>query len=166
MKPVSSPVLVFLYSDMNPKENLQKLRLKLPETSTPGGSYVSVNIRGNIAYIAIQFPILNGKYKYQGRLGNEISTEDGYKAMELCALNVLAQVDKKIGFENIIGLNHMDAYFQSGAGWDDSPIVVNGASDLFVNVLEKQGQHSRAIFGVEKLARNFCVGLTTSFTIK
>ena len=142
---------------MNPKGNLKELGLKLPDASTPGGSYVSVNIRENIAYIAIQFPILNDEFKYQGRLGNEISTEDGFKAMELCALNVLAQVDKKIGFDKIVGLNHIDAYFQSGADWDDSPIVVNGASDLFVKVLEEKGKHSRAIFGVEKLPRNFSV---------
>ena len=151
---------------MDPIENLKKLGLKLPNASTPGGSYVSVNIRENIAYIAIQFPILNEEFKFQGRLGNEISTEDGFKAMELCALNVLAQVDKEIGFDKIIGLNHMDAYFQSAPDWDNSPIVVNGASDLFVKVLEEKGRHSRAIFGVEKLPRDFSVGLTTSFTIK
>jgi enamine deaminase RidA (YjgF/YER057c/UK114 family) len=151
---------------MNPIENLRKLGLKLPDVSTPGGSYVSVNIRENIAYVAIQFPILNEEYKFQGRLGNEISTEDGCKAMELCTLNVLAQVDNKIGFDKIVGLNHIDAYFQSGNDWDDSPLVVNGASDLFVKVLEEKGKHSRAIFGVEKLPRNFSVGLTTSFTIK
>lgn len=151
---------------MSPKENLNKLNLELPGVSTPGGSYVSVNIRGNIAYIAIQFPILNEEYLYQGRLGNEITTEQGYEAMELCALNVLAQVEHKIGFDNIVGLNHIDAYFQSGDDWDESPKVVNGASDLFVKVLEEKGKHSRAIFGVEKLPRNFSVGLTTTFTIK
>lgn len=149
----------------NPIENLKSLGFQLPEITTPGGSYVSVNIRENIAYIAIQFPILNKEYLFQGRLGNEISTEQGYKAMELCALNVLAQVENKIGFDNIVGLNHIDAYFQSEKDWDDSPIVVNGASDLFVKVLEEKGKHSRAIFGVEKLPRNFSVGLTATFTI-
>jgi len=151
---------------MSPIENLKILGLKLPNVSTPGGSYISVNVRENIAYIAIQFPILNEEFKFQGRLGNEISTEDGYKAMELCALNVLAQVDNKIGFDKIIGLNHIDAYFQSGTDWDDSPMVVNGASDLFVKVLGDKGKHSRAILGVEKLPRNFSVGLTASFTIE
>lgn len=150
----------------NIKENLNYLGIKLPEASTPGGSYVSVNVRENIAYIAIQFPILNGDYFYQGRLGKEITTEQGYKAMELCALNVLAQVESKVGFNKIIGLNHIDVYFQSGTDWDDSPIVANGASDLFVKVLEEKGQHSRAIFGVEKLPRNFSVGLTATLTIK
>ncbi|WP_298486744.1 RidA family protein [uncultured Maribacter sp.] len=151
---------------MTPKENLKNLNLKLPKVSMPGGNYVSVNIRENIAYIAIQFPILNEEFLYQGRLGNEILTEQGYKAMELCALNVLSQVENKIGFDKIVGLNHIDAYFQSEENWDDSPIIVNGASDLFVKVLEEKGKHSRAIFGVEKLPRNFSVGLTTTFTIK
>lgn len=150
---------------MTPKENLESLGLNLPQTSTPGGSYMSVNIRGNIAYVAIQFPILNDAFKFQGRLGNEISTEEGYKAMELCALNVLAQIDKNIGFDKIIGLNHVDAYFQAGDNWDESPIVVNGASDFFTKILEEKGKHTRAIFGVEKLPRNFSVGLTCSFTI-
>lgn len=151
---------------MNPVKKLKDLGLKLPDAPTPGGNYVSVNVRENIAYIAIQFPILNEEFKFQGRLGNEISTEDGYKAMELCALNVLALVDKKIGFDKIVGLNHIDAYFQSGTNWDDSPLVVNGASDLFVKVLDEKGKHSRAIFGVEKLPRNFSVGLTASFTVE
>ncbi|MEQ8244443.1 RidA family protein [Fulvivirga sp.] len=151
---------------MTPKENLDKLGYKLPDISTPGGSYLSVNVRGSIAYIAIQFPILNEEFLYLGRLGEDLTTEDGYKAMELCALNVLAQIDNKVGFEKVVGLNHIDAYFQSGADWDDSPQAVNGASELFVKILEDKGQHSRAIFGVDKLPRNFSVGLTASFTIK
>ena len=151
---------------MNPLEKLKALNLKLPDVSIPGGSYVSVNIRGNIAYVAIQFPIMNGSYLYQGRLGGEISTEEGFKAMELCALNVLAQINKKVDFKNVIGLNHIDVYFQSFENWDDLPFVANGASDLFMKVMGEKGTHSRSIFGVEKLPGNFSVGLTTSFTIK
>ncbi len=148
------------------QEKLALKGLSLPKPSTPGGSYLSVNIRGNIAYIAIQFPIQDETFLYQGRLGKEFNTEDGYNAMQLCALNVIAQVEAKIGLENIEGLNHIDAYFQAEGDWDDSPKVVNGASDLFVELLEKKGQHSRAIFGVHTLPRNFSVGLTTSFTLK
>lgn len=85
--------------------------------------------------------------------------------MQLCALNVMAHIHQKIGFENVMGLNHIDAYYQSGENWDDAPMVVDGASDLFVKVLGEKGTHSRAIFGVDKLPRNFCVGLTCSFTL-
>lgn len=144
---------------------LRGLGLELPEPSTPGGAYVSVNVRGNIAYVAIQFPIKNEKFLYQGRLGEGLTTQQGYEAMQLCALNVLSQINAKVGFDRIEGLNHIDAYFQSGADWDESPLVVNGASELFVNVLGNAGTHSRAIFGVEKLPMGFSVGLTATFTL-
>ena len=149
---------------MQLEEKLKAMGLILPEVSKPRGNYVSVNVRNNIDYIAIQFPILNGEYLYRGRLGVELTTEEGYKAMQLCAANVLAQINKKIGL-NKVGLNHIDAYYQAGAEWDDAPKVVNGASDLFVNILGDNGIHSRAIFGIERLPRNFSVGLTSSFTI-
>lgn len=147
------------------KSKLQELNLKLPEITTPGGNYVSVNIRENIAYVAIQFPINNADYLYVGRLGKEVTTTEGYEAMKLCALNTIAQIDTKVGVDHIIGLNHIDIYFQASDDWDDSPIIANGASDLFVNLLGEKGQHSRAIFGVDKLPRNFSVGLTASFTL-
>ncbi len=150
---------------MNIHSKLETLGLSLPEVSTPGGNYLSVNVRGKIAYVAIQFPIYNEQYYYQGRLGEELTTEEGYKAMQMCALNVIAQIDKKVGLENVLGLNHMDAYYRGTADWDDSPKVVNGASDLFVSVLEDKGLHSRSIFGVQDLPRDFSVGIKSSFTL-
>ncbi len=150
---------------MDIKKKLKALGLELPNISTPGGSYVSVNIRREIVYVAIQFPIINGTLHYQGRLGADLTTDDGYKAMQMCALNVIAQIDKKVGFDAIEGLNHFDAYYQSYGDWNDAPKVVNGASDLFINLLEDKGIHSRAIFGVDKLYGNLSVGLTCTFTL-
>jgi enamine deaminase RidA (YjgF/YER057c/UK114 family) len=150
---------------MTTQEQLNKLGLTLPEPSKPGGNYVPVNIRSNIAYIAIQLPKQGDNWIYKGRLGEELTTEDGYKAMQLCALNVLSHIDKSIGFDNIVGMNHLDAYFQAANDWDESPKIVDGASDLFVNVFGDKGKHSRAIFGVDTLPRNFSVGITCSFTI-
>ena len=146
-------------------ERILGLGLTLPEPSKPGGNYVSVNIRENIAYVAVQFPKQGNVFKYQGKLGAELTTEDGYMAAQLCALNVLSHISKSVGFENITGLNHLDAYYLADKDWEESPKIVDGASDLFVNVLGDKGKHSRAIFGVEKLPRNFCVGITCSFTI-
>jgi enamine deaminase RidA (YjgF/YER057c/UK114 family) len=147
------------------QERVQALGLALPEPTKPGGNYVSVNIRGNIAHIAIQFPKLGDNWIYKGRLGEELTTDEGYKAAQLCALNVLAHIDKSIGFERLVGFNHIDAYFQAGKDWDDSPKMADGASDLFVKVLGDKGKHTRAIFGVEKLPRNFSVGITCSLTV-
>lgn len=139
--------------------------LHLQHPPKPGGSYVSVNIRNKIAYIAIQFPIRNDDYLYQGRLGDTVTTEAGYVAAAMCAANVLAQVHKYVGFDKVAGLNHADIYYQAADGWDDGPVVANGASDLFVNVLGDKGIHTRAIFGVDKLPRNFSVGITCSFSL-
>ena len=150
---------------MTPLDNLKAHNLSLPDISTPGGNYVSVNIRGNTAFIAIQFPIRNEEYLFLGRLGHEVSTPEGYEAMQLCALNVLAQVNAKIGFDKVLGLNHIDIYYQSDEDWDDAPVVANGASDLFKNILDEKGTHTRSIVGVHKLPRNFSVGLTASFTL-
>lgn len=147
-------------------KKLSKLNLTLPEVSTPGGNYQSVNIRGNIAYVAIQFPIKNEEYLYMGRLGSDLTTQQGCNALELCTLNVISQMHYKIGFENVIGLNHIDICFRSKNGWDESPKIANSASDLFVKVLGEKGKHTRSIYGVEKLPSKFCVGLTVSFTVK
>ena len=92
---------------------LKSLGHVLPEVSSPGGNYLSVNQRGSLGFVAIQFPILNEKYLYQGTLGNDITTEQGYAAMEICALNVLSQIENKIGFKNVLGLNHIDAHYVS-----------------------------------------------------
>jgi hypothetical protein len=139
--------------------------LKLPELSVPGGSYLSVNVRHKVAYVAIQFPILNGEYFYLGKLGENLDTMQGIKAMELCALNTISQMHHKVGLENVLGLNHVDMYYRGVDSWDEAPLVANGASDLFIKLLGEKGQHSRAIFGVQQLPRNFSVGLTSSWTL-
>ena len=150
---------------MTIQKKLDELGLTLPEPSKPGGNYVAVNIRGNLAYIAIQLPKDGDKWRFKGKMGAELTTEEGYQAMQLCALNVLAHIQKSIGFENVVGMNHLDAYFQAANDWDESPKIVDGASDLFVNVLGDKGKHSRAIFGVDRLPRNFSAGITCSLTI-
>lgn len=148
------------------EKRLNDLGLVLPDPSTPGGNYVSCNVRGNIAWIAIQFPIKNGEFFYQGRLGEEIDTDAGYRAMRMCGLNVLAQVNKHLDFSQLDGLNHIDIFYRGTPVWDDAPLVANGASDLFADVLGDKGQHTRAIIGVETLPRHFSVGLTASFTLR
>lgn len=148
-----------------PLTNFGKLGVDLETIPKPGGSYVAVNVRENIAYVAIQFPIKQDQFYYIGRLGKEVTTEQGYKAGRLAATNVLAQVQKFVGLENIVGLNHADIYYQADDDWDEGPIVANGASDLFLEVLGKKGEHTRTILGVHKLPKNHSVALTTSFTI-
>src|SRR3989337_1006584 len=143
---------------------LKQLGISFGEIPKPGGSYVAVNIRGNHAYVAIQLPIKDNKFYYIGRLGNELTTEDGYEAAKMAATNVLLQINKFVGFDRLVGMNHADIYYQVYKDWDEGPRVADGASDLFLNVLGDMGQHTRAIIGVERLPRGFSVALVTSFT--
>lgn len=147
-------------------DNLKSLGVTFGAVPQPGGSYVAVNIRGNIAYVAIQFPIRDNAFYFLGRLGKEVTTEQGYEAAKMAATNVLLQIDKFVGYERIVGLNHADIYYQVHDTWDEGPHVANGASDLFLKVLGDRGLHTRAILGVDKLPKNHSVALTTSFTIK
>jgi enamine deaminase RidA (YjgF/YER057c/UK114 family) len=142
------------------------LGVDLNSIPKPGGSYVAVNVRDNIAYVAIQLPIKNNEFYHLGRIGKDITTQQGYDAARLAATNVLAQVQKFLGLDKVVGLNHLDIHYQAGEDWDEGPAVANGASDLFLQVLGKKGEHTRTIIGVHKLPKNHSVALTASFTIE
>lgn len=142
-----------------------ELDITLYAPPLPGGAYDSVNVRNNNAFVAIQFPIQADQPLYIGRLGSKLSSKEGYEAAQLAARNVLSQIRQYVGFERIAGLNHLDIYYQAHEEWDEGPYVADGASELFLNVLKEKGRHSRSIFGVHKLPRNFCVGITASFSL-
>ncbi|WPP48866.1 RidA family protein [Catalinimonas niigatensis] len=155
---------------MNEKPNhfmskLKELEITLYPPPLPGGTYDSVNIRNHVAFVAIQFPIRADQYLYVGRLGNKLSSKEGYQAAQLAAKNILSQIHQYVGFEKVAGLNHLDIYYQAHEDWDEGPFVADGASELFLKVLEEKGRHTRSIFGVHKLPRNFCVGITASFSL-
>jgi len=139
----------------------------LPEPPAPGGSYESVRVLGGVAYVAIQFPFADGKPAFEGRLGRELTAEQGREAARLCALNVLAQLDKYVGLRQVLGLNRIEAHLATVEGWDEFAEVLDGASDLFLQVLGPEvGRHARALYGVERLPMNLPVALTATFTLR
>lgn len=148
------------------KEKLIQLGYNNAALPQPGGNYLSVRMASGLAYVAIQFPIRGDTFVYQGSLGKEQSTSDGYAAARLAASNILFQLEKYIGLDKVLSINHMDFYYQATHLWDDAPIVANGASDLFVEVLAEAGKHSRAIIGVAQLPRNLTLGLSVVCSIK
>jgi enamine deaminase RidA (YjgF/YER057c/UK114 family) len=120
---------------------------------------------GAVAYVAIQFPVRDGQWSWRGRLGREISTEEGYQAARACALNVLSQLDLAPGLDRIAGLNRIEAYMLTTPGWEDWPRVLDGASHLFVEALGENGRHARTLFGVERLPRDVPIALTATATL-
>lgn len=136
------------------------------DVPTPGGSYIALNIRDTIATVAIQSPIDRKKFLYTGILGRDITTEEGYQAARICAINVLKQVHRYVKETDLVGLNHVDIMYQCTQEWDDGPEIANGASDLFLLVLGEKGKHTRSISGVFRLPRHFCVAIVASFTVR
>ena len=152
---------------VDPTNRLAARGLSLPEPPKPGGAYASVRAIGGIAYVSVQFPFSGSELAFRGRLGRKLTTEDGYRAAELCALNVLAQISHYIGFERILGLNRIEAHMLTVEGWDDFPEVLDGASNLFLDILGiEAGRYARALFEVERLPMDTPIALTASFTLR
>jgi enamine deaminase RidA (YjgF/YER057c/UK114 family) len=148
-------------------DRLTTLALELPVPPPPGGAYVPVRVVGTVAWVAIQFPVRNGTRPWAGRLGVELDTEAGYAAAQLCALNVLAQLDRAVGFERLVGLGRFEAYLQASDGWNAYPRVLDGASELFLAALGAEvGTHARVPLGVAHLPNNAPVALAVTAVVR
>ena len=125
---------------MNVKLKLEQLGLKLPTPPKPVGNYETVVRAGDLLFISGQLPVENGKLQYVGRVGSELTEQQGYAAAQLAALNVLAQIESALGsFDRLAHLVRVEGHVASGPEWQDAPKVLDGASDLFLRVLGEKG---------------------------
>ena len=146
---------------------LKELGIALPTPPAPAANYVPYTIGGNLVFVAGQIPILNGEVKHRGRLGAEISVEQGREIARLCALNVLAQAKAACGgdLDRVKRCLKVVGFVACVEGFDRQPEVVNGASDLFVEVLGEAGRHARSAVGTNALPRNVPVEVEAIFEI-
>jgi len=127
----------------------------LPEPPQPRGNYNAVVQHDSLLFVSGQLPLRNGELQYRGRLGAEVDVAAGYQAARLCALNTLAQIQGVVtSLDTIVGLARIEGYLQCAPSFQDHVKVLDGASDLFYEVLGKQGSHTRAVFGVNSLPLN------------
>ena len=146
---------------------LEKMGLVLPPAPQPAGNYQAAIRSGNLLFLSGQFPIENGQLRYTGRVGAELSEADGYAAARLAALNVLAQIHAALGgFDNLDTLLRVEGHVASAPGWNNAPKVLNGASDLFAQVLGDRGRHTRTAFTPPGLPWNLAVELVVTAAIK
>lgn len=139
--------------------------IDLNDLPKPGGAYVAVNMRQTNGSVAIQLPISNGNFLYQGILGKDLTSEQGFQAARLCAINVVKQIATYVEAARFEGLNHVQIFYRCSDDWDDAPHVADGASLLFNEIFKEKGTHTRSIYAVSKLPRNFSVGLYVTFTV-
>jgi enamine deaminase RidA (YjgF/YER057c/UK114 family) len=138
------------------EENLTRLGITLPPTPSPSANYVPARRQGNQIYISGQVPSEGGKDKFTGKLGSTFTVEEGQAAARLCAINILAQLKQALNGDlgQVVGVIRLGGFVNAEPDFVDHPKVINGASDLMVEVFGEAGRHARAAVGVYSLPRN------------
>ena len=136
---------------MSFEARLQELGIVLPEAAAPVASYVPVVVSGGMAFVSGQLPFVDGKL-VTGRLGEDVSLEDGQAAARACGLMILAQLKAAlIPLDKVERVVKLGGFVNSTPDFTDQPKVVNGASDLMAQVFGEAGKHARAAVGVPSL---------------
>ncbi len=146
---------------------LQELGIELPEAAAPAANYVPYVVSGNQVFVAGQITIHNGEIQYVGKLGRDYEIEDGEAAARLCALNIIAQVKAACGgdLDRVVRCVRLGGFVNSTADFTDQPEVINGASNLMVEVFGDKGKHSRAAVSAASLPRGVAVEVDAIFEI-
>lgn len=139
---------------MTVSAQLAELGIELPDVVAPLAAYVPAVRTGNLVYTAGQLPIQGGELQATGKVGAEISPEQGKELARICALNALAAVHALVGIDSVVKVVKVVGFVASAAGFSGQPGVVNGASELFGEVFGEAGAHARSAVGVSELPRN------------
>ena len=148
-------------------KRLKELGIELPKLASPVANYVPYVITGNLLFISGQITLLDGEIKYKGKVGKDIGVEDAYKAARLCGLNVLAHARAACGgdLDRIKRCVKLVGFINCDPDFYDHPKVVNGGSDLMVDVLGEAGRHARSAVASPALPFNVAVELEAVFEI-
>ena len=146
---------------------LAQLGIILPPPPEPVANYVAWQVQNGFAYIAGQIPLRDGQLSFPGSVPDEVSIEQGREAARQCAINILAALRGACdgNLDRVRQCMRLEGFVASAAGFNQQPAVVNGASDLMVEVFGDAGRHTRAAVGVNELPLNACVEVTGVFVI-
>ena len=152
---------------MSIEEKLVSLNIKLPKAPDPVGAYVASKISGNLIFISGQVSFDSNAKLIKGKIGKELTLEEGQEASKFCALNLLAQL-KKIcdgNLDKVKGCVKITGYVNSTDSFIDQPKVINGASDLISKVFGDKGKHARAAVSVNSLPLDAAVEVEGIFEL-
>ena len=131
---------------------LSSLGINLPSPPAAAGSYVPLVVSGNLAFVSGQIPLIGKEVKFKGKVGKDLSIENGQEAARLCVINALAQLKASLGsLDRISRIVKVTGFVNCEPSFTDHPKVVNGASDLLVKVFGEKGKHARAAVGMSSL---------------
>ena len=152
---------------MTVENNLKKLNISLPNAPEPVGAYVAYKKIGNLLFISGQLPIDSEGNITKGKIGKDLSLEDGQKASKLCVINILAQVKKALNgdLDKVKNCIKITGYVNSTDNFRDQPKVINPASDTLASVFESRGKHARAAVSTNSLPLGASVEIDAIFEI-
>jgi enamine deaminase RidA (YjgF/YER057c/UK114 family) len=137
---------------VTPEAKLKELQIELPVPATPLAAYVPVVVAEGWAYTSGQIPLVDGKLAFQGKVGGPVDEKSGYEAARLCAINCLAALKAALGsLDRIERVVKVVGFVNSASGFTAQPKVINGASELLVQVFGDAGKHARSAVGVAEL---------------
>ena len=150
------------------EENIKQLGIEIPDMPNALANYVPYKLSDSIVYVSGQAPVINGKLIYKGKVGNDISIEDGIKAAELCCINIISVLKKSINgdWNKLDNFLKLGGFVNCNSDFVDQPQIINGASDLLVKVFGEQGKHSRFAVGSNSLPMNISVEIDAIIKIK
>ena len=150
---------------MTASENLKKLNIELPQAPDPVGAYVAFKKIGKLIFISGQLPITNDGKLIKGKIGKDLSLEDGQKAAKFCAINILAQANKAVAFDlnKIKNCVKITGFVNSTDEFIDQPKVINPASELLSAVFEDGGKDARAAVSTNSLPLGVAVEIDAIF---
>ncbi|MDA0305410.1 MAG: RidA family protein [Proteobacteria bacterium] len=146
---------------------LGALGIELPEPSAPAANYIPYVVSGKQVFISGQVTIWNGERRFIGRVGDDLSVDEGYQAARLCGLNLIAQAIHAAGgdIDNIKRVIKLGGFVNATADFTDHPKVINGASDLMAEVFGEHGKHARFAVGSVSLPLGIAVEVDGVFEL-
>ena len=153
---------------MNIDERLEELRLELPDAPAPAANYVPFVQVGNLLHVSGQISQESNGDFITGKLGDDLDVAAGAAAAQRCALSLLAQVHKACegDWSRLVRAVKLVGFVNSTADFEQQPAVINGASDLLVNVLDERGKHARSAVSAGSLPFGVAVEIEGIFEIQ
>ena len=153
---------------MTAEENINKLKLELPDAKAPVGNYVATKILGKILFVSGQISIDEKGQLIKGKIGKDLNTEAGYNAAKRCALSIVAQVKNACDndLSKVKSCIKLTGYVNSTDDFTEQPKVINGASDLIASIFSSDGEHTRAAVSTNSLPLGVSVEGDAIFELK
>ena len=152
---------------MSIDDRLEKLGIRLPPASNPAANYTNCVRTGDLLFVSGKGPLPQGTAPPKGKLGREFSTKDGYEFARLTALDILAAVKLELGsLDRVRRVVKLQGFVNAVSDFEEHPQVLNGASDLMVEVFRERGVHARSALGATSLRAGLPIVIESIFEVE